>query len=125
MRRAVLDALKKWVKDGVPAPKSAYLEMTGEYPDADFVLDEHGNPMGSVRSPYVDAPTKTYTWVDDFTNGNQILPFPAEKRKALYPARWDYEEKVIRSAMRMVADGFLLAEDAADLIFDALKEYDA
>lgn len=48
MIRAVLDHLKKWIKDGIPAPKSAYLEMVGEYPDADFVLDEHGNPIGGV-----------------------------------------------------------------------------
>jgi len=119
--RAVLDALKKWIRDGVPAPKSQYLEMKGEYPDADFVLDEHGNPKGGVRSPYVDVPVKTYTWIDDFSIFNQITPFSDEKLKSLYGSREEYLKKVIISTMKMVADGYLLAEDAPSILFDLMK----
>ncbi|MCI8287361.1 MAG: hypothetical protein HFH89_06865 [Lachnospiraceae bacterium] len=89
--RAVLDHLRKWIKDGIPAPKSAYLEMEGEYPDADFVLDEHGNPKGGVRSPYVDVPVCTYTWRDNpGAVRNIITPFSKEKRKELYAAHEAY-----------------------------------
>jgi len=119
--RAVLDALKKWVKDGVPAPKSAWLTMQGDYPDADFVLDEHGNPLGGVRSPYVDVPTRTFTWVDDFTVGNVITPFEEQKLRALYPSQKAYMEQVIVSTMKMVTEGYLLPEDAPRIIFDCLE----
>jgi len=119
--RAVLDHLKKWIRDGVPAPPSRYIEMQGEYPDADFVLDEHGNPIGGVRSPYVDVPTKTYTWIDDFTVFNEIEPFSAEKLKQLYPTRKEYFEKCVYSTMKMIEEGFLLAEDAPKILFDVLK----
>jgi len=119
--RAALDHLKRWVKDGVPAPKSKYIEMQGEYPDADFVLDEHGNPKGGVRSPYLDVPTKTYTWCDDpCTGGNIVTPFPPEKLKALYPTHDDYVRKVIISTLSMIKDGFLLPEDASKIIFEAM-----
>ncbi len=110
------------IRDGVPAPKSAYLEMQGEYPDADFVLDEHGNPKGGVRSPYVDVPTKTYTWIDDFNPFNVKTPFSDEKLKRLYPSREDYLKKVIFSTMKMISDGYLLPEDAPAIIFDRMKE---
>lgn len=118
---AVLDHLKRWVRDGIPAPKSAYIEMAGEYPDADFVLDEHGNPKGGVRSPYVDVPTRTYTWSDDPCTGrNQITHFSPEKLKALYPTHDDYVRKVVKSTMEMIARGFLLPEDAVRVVYEAM-----
>lgn len=120
--RAALDHLRKWVKDGTPPPKSRYIEMQGEYPDADFVLDEHGNPKGGVRSPHLDVPTRTYTWSDDepFTGRNIVTPFSPEKLKALYPTHDDYVRKVILSTLDMIRNGFLLPEDASKLIFDAM-----
>lgn len=119
--RAVLDHLKRWIREGVPAPKSAYLEMEGEYPDADFVLDEHGNPRGGVRSPYVDVPTCTYTWKDDpGAVRNIITPFSPEKLKRLYPTHDVYVRKVVVSVMEMIGKGFLLPEDAAAIILEAM-----
>lgn len=119
--RAVLDHLKKWIRYGVPAPKSAYIEMQGEYPDADFVLDEHGNSRGGVRSPYVDVPTCTYTWLDaPGAVRNIITPFTAEKLKKLYPTHDVYLRKVVVSVMEMIGNGFLLPEDASEIIMEAI-----
>lgn len=119
--RAVLDHLKRWIREGVPAPGSAYIEMEGEYPDADFVLDEHGNPKGGVRSPYVDVPACTYTWRDDpGAVRNIITPFTKEKLKELYPSHEDYLRKVVAATMKMVERGFFLPEDAASVILEAM-----
>ncbi len=119
--RAVLDHLKRWIREGVPAPGSAYIEMEGEYPDADFVLDEHGNPKGGVRSPYVDVPACTYTWRDDpGAVRNIITPFTKEKLKELYPSHEDYLRKVVAATMKMVERGFLLPEDTASVILEAM-----
>ena len=74
--------------------------MQGEYPDADFVLDEHGNPLGGVRSPYVDVPTRTYTWIDDFSVFNEVTPFSEEKIRELYPTKDGYMRRVIESALK-------------------------
>lgn len=120
--RAVLDHLKKWIRDGIPAPKSAYLEMEGEYPDADFVLDEHGNPRGGVRSPYVDVPVCTYIWRDDpGAVRNMITPFSEGKLKELYATHKNYVRKVVLATMKMVERGFLLPEDAAAVILEAME----
>lgn len=120
--RAVLDHLKKWIRDGIPAPKSAYLEMEGEYPDADFVLDEHGNPRGGVRSPYVDVPVCTYIWRDDpGAVRNIITPFSEGKLKELYATHKNYVRKVVLATMKMVERGFLLPEDAAAVILEAME----
>ena len=119
--RAVLDHLKKWIRYGIPAPKSAYIEMEGEYPDADFVLDEHGNPKGGVRSPYVDVPVCTYTWKDEpGAVRNIITPFSPEKLKSLYPTHDVYLRKVVKSVMEMIQNGFLLPEDASAIIMEAM-----
>ena len=119
--RAVLDHLKKWIKYGVPAPRSAYIEMMGEYPDADFVLDEHGNPRGGVRSPYVDVPVCTYTWRDEPGNVRNIIsPFPADKLKKMYPSHEDYVRKVVEAVMKMIQSGFLMPEDASAIITEAM-----
>ncbi len=95
--------------------------MEGEYPDADFVLDEHGNPKGGVRSPYVDVPACTYTWRDDpGAVRNIITPFTKEKLKELYPSHEDYLRKVVAATMKMVERGFFLPEDAASVILEAM-----
>ena len=95
--------------------------MEGEYPDADFVLDEYGNPKGGVRSPYVDVPVCTYTWKDEpGAVRNIITPFSPEKLKSLYPTHDVYLRKVVKSVMEMIQNGFLLSEDASEIIMEAM-----
>ncbi len=118
--RAAMHALKRWVIDGVPAPRSDWLELEGKYPDAVFVLDEYGNPKGGIRSPYVDVPIKTYKWDDNFAPNNILIPFSSEKLHELYPTHADYVKKVVASTLDMMSKGFLLPEDAAAVIGEAI-----
>ena len=114
--RAAAYHLKRWIKYGLPAPRSNYLEMTGEYPDAVFVLDEYGNPKGGIRSPFVDVPTQTYTIEEPLQVKNIIKPFSKELLKRLYPTREDYIKKVTAAAIDMLEKGFILPEDAKEII---------
>ena len=50
--RAALRWLEGWARGGPAAPSAAPLEVVGDA----FVLDEHGNVCGGVRTPVVDAP---------------------------------------------------------------------
>ena len=85
------------------------------------MLDEHGNPKGGVRSPYVDVPVCTYTWKDEpGAVRNIITPFSPEKLKSLYPTHDVYLRKVVKSAMEMIQNGFLLPEDASEIIMEAM-----
>lgn len=45
--------LKLWILQGILPPKADVIQLTGEYPKMDFVVDEHGNHIGGVRHPYM------------------------------------------------------------------------
>lgn len=53
--------LTRWVRDGVPAPRAERIAVqNGGTPEARVVLDQVGNAVGGVRSPYLDVPVATY-----------------------------------------------------------------
>jgi len=114
--RAATHHLKRWIKYGLPAPRSKWLEMTGAYPDADFALDEYGNPKGGVRSPFVDAPIQTYTMEQPMQVKNIVTPLCKETLLALYPTHADYVKKVTEATIDMISKGFILPEDAMEII---------
>ena len=111
--RSALDNLKQWAKNGVIPPKAERLEMQGEYPDTDFVLDEHGNAKGGIRNPYVDVPVAAYCW------DGTIAPFDLEKLKALYPTQASYISKVAKCCTKLCRERWLLPEDAMEIIASA------
>jgi hypothetical protein len=88
------------------------------------VLDEHGNVIGGVRSPYVDVPTAT--WFGSATGASFCFiagwerPFDAAKLQALYPDHQDYVRKVARSAAQLIVDRFLTLPDGLALIGEAI-----
>ena len=57
-----LDHLWKWVDKGVVPPRAdRILVDRSEANDGSLMaLDEHGNPRGGIRNPYVDVPAKAY-----------------------------------------------------------------
>jgi hypothetical protein len=57
-----LDHLWKWVDKGTIAPRAdRILVDRNEANDGSLMaLDEHGNPRGGIRNPYVDVPVKAF-----------------------------------------------------------------
>jgi len=55
-----LDHLFRWVDEGVTPPRAERIPLDGEGDEASMVVDEHGNPVGGIRNPYVDVPTARY-----------------------------------------------------------------
>src|SRR5688572_24189362 len=57
-----LDHLWKWVDAGTVPPRAdRFLVDRNEAIDGSLMaLDEHGNPRGGIRNPYVDVPAKAY-----------------------------------------------------------------
>jgi hypothetical protein len=116
--KAAFRALERWVGGG-PAPRRApRLVVEGDPPG--FVLDEHGNALGGIRTSYVDAPTATLSGLGQsgssfcFIFGTTV-PLPAATLRALYPSNAEYVARVAEANDRAVRGGFLLREDA-DLI---------
>lgn len=61
-----LHHLLRWVDDGIVPPRAdrVWLDRNVENDGSQMVLDEHGNPVGGIRSPYVDVPTAAYTAIN-------------------------------------------------------------
>lgn len=57
-----LDHLWKWIDRGIVPPRAdRILVDRNEANDGSLMaLDEHGNPRGGIRNPYVDVPVKAY-----------------------------------------------------------------
>jgi len=118
---AALVWLDQWARNDIAPPRAELIQVVDGQP----VLDEHGNVTGGLRSPYVDVPTSTW-------NGNSTgesfcriagheLPFSGEKLQQLYPTHSAYVSAVIANVNELVSQGFLLAEDGAQVIREAQR----
>ncbi len=126
-------------------------EEGAEFPALVADLDESFNELGGIRLPDLSVPVATYTgWnLRDESIGNPglfigitgglagwTLPLPATRaeREATgdprssieerYQDREDYLEQTTRAAMDLVAEGYLLEEDVAEVVDLAGRKYD-
>ena len=108
--------LTRWVRDGVPAPRAERVAVqNGGTPEARVVLDEFGNAVGGVRSPYLDVPVATYR---TNTGGPGLCRNLANKEdfdwarlEALYGSPGAYATKLSESVDRLVRERWLTESD--------------
>jgi Alpha/beta hydrolase domain len=116
---AILQNLDLWVRRGISPPRADPIQVVDGQP----VLDEHGNVVGGVRSPYVDVPTST--WHGNATGASFCFiagweePFSAEKLRALYPTHGAYVSKVIHNVNELTAQRFITNADGRDIVGEA------
>ena len=117
--------LYAWVRGGVPAPHAPRIET--EYTDAAHAdtlgawlrnkTDCFGSARGGIRCPAgvysSDSRTADGGWQLLF---GQFVPFPAEKLKTMYGSAQQYRALVEQRADEMIAQGFLVPEDRAEMI---------
>jgi hypothetical protein len=113
---AALRHLWSWMRDGVPPPEQARMEISGRPPE--LVRDEFGNAAGGIRLPDFAVPTATHVGesvgaVVDLAG--RSTPFTPERLRALYPDHAAYVEGYNRAVDEGLAKGFLLEEDAQRL----------
>lgn len=117
--RAALVWLKKWAKNGESGAPPAPPYLTRN-PDGSYVLDSDGNALGGLRLPHMEVPIARYEgvfWQPDCWNVH--VPFSPERLAELYPTHGDYVAKIEDAARRAVRNGFLLSEDADDMVHRA------
>jgi hypothetical protein len=124
VRNAAARHLEDWVRDGSRPPASYRLEID----DRTFVTDQHGNAKGGIRTPYVTVPTAALSGVGNGGSAISFLcgrtdPFNKEKIAALYPSRDAYREQFRRATAVAVAEGFLLDDDAAEIVAIAEENF--
>jgi hypothetical protein len=119
---AAVYALNRWVVDHVKPPQPPYLETTQASPVV-FKLDANGNVLGGVRSPQVDAPIASLGGVGAgssfcFLFGTTV-PFSSSQLAALYPTHDAFVSQWVLATIQDVQKGYILPQDAAELIDSA------
>jgi hypothetical protein len=121
-----LDHLVRWVAAGETPPRAARIEVG---PDGLFAKDEHGNSRGGVRCAQMDVPRLRYQsnpgTKEDGTPAFGVVgieaPLPRETLERLYRDHADYVAHFERRLDELVAQGWLLAEDADEMLAEAEK----
>jgi len=116
---AMLENLDTWVRDGIAPPAGRMIELVNNAP----VLDQHGNVVGGVRSPYVDVPTST--WFGNATGASFCfiagyeVPFSQSTLDTLYPNHGAYVRAVRAELRSLQQQRFITADDARLLLREA------
>jgi hypothetical protein len=113
--------LDQWMRKGMEPPKADRILVK----DGAIVLDESGNGIGGVRSPFVDVPAATYYTTSSGPGTcaelGHAAPFDQARIKKLYPDAKEYSSKVAQSIDRMTKERFLTESDAKRLKAYILK----
>ncbi len=69
--------LFRWIDQGIPAPHAdrVLLDRDTSNDGSMMALDDHGNPRGGIRNPYVDVPTAKYAALN--TAVEPLIPSPS------------------------------------------------
>jgi hypothetical protein len=129
-----LHHLLQWVDKGVAPPRAdrIWLDRNEHNDGSPMALDEHGNPRGGIRNPYVDVPTAKYVirpaaadplppnppaWIaargaqgaTQMCNlGSAQLAFTPERLKALYKSKKNYVSLVEKRVSELEKAGWSL-----------------
>jgi hypothetical protein len=142
-----LHHLLRWVDEGVSPPRAQriLLDRDESNDGSTMVLDEHGNPRGGIRSPYVDVPTAKYAPVNTAVDpvianpseyvranglqGAQIMcrlsayqePFSAAKLRELYGSKREYLRKFEARLSELEREGWSLPVYRETMLADVAK----
>ena len=117
----MLANLDAWVREGLPPPSVGVIPVVNGAP----VVDEFGNVLGGLRSPYLDVPTST--WFGSATGASFCFiagwerPFTQAQLDSLYSSHADYVRQVRASVDELVADRIIRPYDGRRLIKEAQR----
>ena len=116
--------LTRWIRDGVAPPKAERIKIeNGGTPQARVALDQYGNAIGGVRTPYLEVPIATYyttskgeTFCPELAH---TVPFDWARLNMLYGMPQNYASKVAQSVDRMVRERWLTESDGKKIKAEA------
>lgn len=117
---AALMGLARWAAGGDPLPAFPRIEIVERDGERTVELDEFGNPVGGLRTPWVDVPIARYDWSEECMGAaGRTHPFPPEQLDRLYGTPAEYRRRFAESVREAQVRGVLLPEDARQAIADA------
>lgn len=112
---SALHNLNEWVRTGTPPPTARRLDRDA---NNNLIQDEYGNVIGGLRLPVVDVPVASYR-TDICPEGSVLMgmsiAFDPVTLQSLY-GDGSYVPKMQAATDKAVAEGFMVPEDAADLV---------
>ena len=121
---AAIWALNRWVQKGTAPSQAPRLDVVAGTP-ATITRDAHGNAVGGIRTPQVDAPIATLSgggqsgvFCDLF---GTTTPFDSTTLASLYPKHSKYVSAVKKAKNAAVKAGFILKVDGAAISTAAAK----
>jgi len=124
--KAGLRALVNWVAADVIPPQAPEIQLGSPSSSDPVSRDEHGNALGGVRIPQLEAPTATMNGLQNSvasaTPGGQNFcflfgntkPFDAGTLRELYPSHESFVAPFVAAVDALERDGYLLAPEASD-----------
>ena len=118
--RAAYRHLTRWAENGNTPPKASRIALSAAGDVSVAAVDEHGNPVGGVRSPFVDVPLVRYA--AHSTPGplcklvGSETPLSAATLRELYGDADGYMRDFTAALDVTIQDGFLLADDRSSLL---------
>jgi hypothetical protein len=120
-----LDHLVRWVADGVTPPRADRIEIGS---DGYVERDDHGNSRGGVRCVQMDVPRARYFANPTTPDGAPAFGVVGVEQRfdratlhRLYEDHRDYVARFERRLDELVAQGWLLGDDAAELRAEAAQ----
>ena len=117
--QAAIRHLHLWIRDGVEPPKMPRVEMKAGDPNPEVVRDEHGNAVGGIRLPEVEAPTASHSGFGTQREGTRFgflygtaTDFDGEELADLYPDSESYLDAWNAALDGAIEQGMILPEDA-------------
>jgi hypothetical protein len=132
---AAVRRLDKWVRYG-KAPRFAPRLRATTAPGVDpvvFGTDDHGNVLGGIRTPFVDAPVAKLTGSGNSTRPGgpatstfcrifgQTIPFTDGQLAALYPSQGAFVWTFALASLRAYEAGHLTEPDVLNLVRAAVQ----
>jgi hypothetical protein len=113
--RAVYANLDNWVRGGPSMPHVPRILRNAGAIDG-LARDEHGNALGGLRAPWLEAPRAQYLpRCPCSPTMGEAIPFADEVLANLYPTDAAHARQWDRAVQRLVEDRLLLAQDAERL----------
>jgi hypothetical protein len=112
--------LDRWVREGTPPPRAEPVSIIkNENQKMSIMLDDFGNAVGGVRTPYVDVPIVTYHTGYPEPGAGYKVPFVNALLKKLYHNHDGYVKQVIRATEKLIEDRWVTKSDGGKIIKEA------
>jgi hypothetical protein len=117
---AALEHLYAWSEHGTAPPEAPRIKATAIGPVTTFAVDDNGNAIGGVRSPFVDVAYSTYGSNDApgplCALAGYETPLPATQLQSTYKSLEAYTKQFTKSLDTAIAAGTFLKDDRTAIL---------